>query len=468
MVRLTSKGCPVLSGRRAEAGLGDSDGATGTRAWSGAVAPNSTLAKQGEWGQDSQKGRGATSNPYTRRGEAVDQAAGRFAKYGPFGYQEVFFPAKEYARRLEALRARMAEADVDVLITFSPSNIAYVCGHFSTNLHDFQCLVVAQTRAPLMVLWYFELARFHASAVGATVEAYDTGEDPVAFLTEVLRRHCGPTERLGIDEGSASVSPGVIRRLAAALPEGRTRLVRGIVEPVRLIKSALELEKLREAARLTVIGVRAAMDTLGTGVCDRDATGAALRALYGAGSQFMAVDPYVCGGWRGGAPHSTATGHVLARGDSVFIEIGANYQRYTAPIMRTAAVGEPPPAVRDVHAIANECLDALITTMRPGVAASEVAAVGHRVVARIPSDIIFHYTFGYPVGINFPPTWLEESNFLLLENNHAPLLPGMVFHLPMSLRSYGRFGVGLSETVHVTDTGVEVLTNMPRTLIVKE
>jgi Xaa-Pro dipeptidase len=397
----------------------------------------------------------------------VDQAAGRFAKYGPFGHQEIFFPAEEYARRLEAVRARMAKAGVDTLITFSPSNITYLCGHFSTNLHDFQCLVVSQARAPLMVLWYFELARFHASAVGATVEAYDTGEDPVAFLTEALRRHGGPTERLGFDEGSASVSPAVIRRLAAALPEGRTRMVSGIVEPVRLVKSPLEVEKLREAARLTVIGVRAAIDALGDGICDRDVTGAALRALYGAGSQFMAVDPYVCGGWRGGAPHSIATGHVLARGDSVFIEIGANYQRYTAPIMRTAAVGEPPPAVRDTHAIANECLDALIATMRPGIAASEIAAVGRQVVARIPSDIIFHYTFGYPVGINFPPTWLEESNFLLLENNHAPLRPGMVFHLPMSLRSYGRFGIGLSETVHVTEIGVEVLTDMPRTLVTR-
>jgi Xaa-Pro dipeptidase len=397
----------------------------------------------------------------------VAQAAGRFAKYGPFGHREIFFPAEEYARRLEAVRTHMAEAGVDTLITFSPSNIAYLCGHFSTNLHDFQCLVVSQTRAPLMVLWYFELARFHASAVGATAEAYDTGEDPVAFLSEVLRRDCGPTECLGLDEGSASVSPAVIRRLAAALPEDRMRMVSGIVEPARLVKSSLEVEKLREAARLTVIGVRAAMDVLGDGVCDRDVTGAALRALYGAGSQFMAVDLYVCGGWRGGAPHSTATGHVLAGGDSVFIEIGANYQRYTAPIMRTAAIGEPPPAVRDTHAIANECLDALIATMRPGIPASEVAAVGRRVVARIPSDIIFHYTFGYPVGINFPPTWLEESNFLLLENNHAPLEPGMVFHLPMSLRSYGRFGIGLSETVHVIDTGVEVLTDMPRTLVTR-
>jgi Xaa-Pro dipeptidase len=403
-----------------------------------------------------------------RRGGVVHQATDRFARYGPFGHREVYFPAEEYTRRLGAVRARMAEAGVDTLVTFNPSNIAYLCGHFSTNLHDFQCLAVSQTRTPLMVLWYFELARFHASAVGATAEAYDTGEDPVAFLAGVLRRHCGPTERLGLDEGSASVSPGVIRRLAAALPEDRTRMVSGIVEPVRLIKSALEVDKLREAARLTVIGVRAAMEAIGHGGCDRDVTGAALRALYGAGSQFMAVDPYVCGGWRGGAPHSTATGHVLARGDSVFIEIGANHQRYTAPIMRTATVGEPPRAVREIHAIANDCLDALIATMRPGVAASEVAAVGRRVVARIPSDIIFHYTFGYPVGINFPPTWLEESNFLLLKDNHAPLQPGMVLHLPMSLRCYGRFGVGLSETVHVTDAGLEVLTDMPRTLVTRD
>jgi Xaa-Pro dipeptidase len=398
----------------------------------------------------------------------VDQASDRFASYGPFGHREIYFPADEYAWRVDAVRARIAEAGVDTLVTFNPSNIAYLCGHFSTNLHDFQCLVVAQTRAPLMVLWYFELARFHASALGAAAEAYDTGEDPVKFLAGVLRRHCAPTERLGIDEGSASVSPGVIRRLASALPEGRTCLVSGIVEPVRLIKSALEVDKLREAARLTRIGVQAAMEAIDDGVCDRDVTGAALRALYGAGSQFMAVDPYVCGGWRGGAPHSTATGHVLARGDSVFIEIGANHQRYTAPIMRTAVVGEPRPAVREIHAIATECLDAVIAAMRPGVAASEVAAAGRRVLAHIPAEIIFHYTFGYPVGINFPPTWLEESNFLLLKDNHAPLRPGMVFHLPMSLRSYGCFGIGLSETVHMTDAGVEILTDMPRTLVIKD
>lgn len=389
----------------------------------------------------------------------------RFANYGPFGKQEIYFTLAEYERRVDAVRTKMAERGVDTLITFSPSNIAYLCGHFSTNLHDFQCLIVSQTRRPMMVLWYFELARFHASSVGADAEAYDTGEDPIGFLTGLLGRN--GNERIGLDEGSASVAPLTIRNLLEALPRDRSALVSHIVEPVRLIKSPAELDTLRQAAKTTVTGVRAAMEAIGEGVCDRDVSAAATSALFHAGGQFMAVDPYICGGWRGGAPHSTATGHVFEKGDSVFIEIGANINRYTAPIMRTAAVGEPSEPVREAHSISAECLQALIEAMRPGVLASELAAIGRRIVGKIRPDIIFHYTFGYPVGINFPPSWLEESNFLLVKDNHEALRPGMVFHLPMSLRSYGRFGIGLSETVHVTDRGTEVLTDMPLDIVVK-
>ena len=80
----------------------------------------------------------------------------------------------------------------NTLVTFNPSNIAYVCGHFSTNLHDFQCLVVSQTRPPLMVLWYFELARFHASAVGAIGRGlrYGRGSGRVSGRGSAAA-HCG-------------------------------------------------------------------------------------------------------------------------------------------------------------------------------------------------------------------------------------------------------------------------------------
>ena len=41
----------------------------------------------------------------------------------------------------------------------------------------------------------------------------------------------------------------------------------------------------------------------------------------------------------------------------------------------------------------------------------------------------------------------------------------MVFHIPPALRIFQQCGVGMSETVLVTDRGCEVLTNFPRQLV---
>ena len=68
------------------------------------------------------------------------------------------------------------------------------------------------------------------------------------------------------------------------------------------------------------------------------------------------------------------------------------------------------------------------------------------------------------MGVGFPPSWLEETNFFIQSNNLRELQPGMVFHLPMMLRVLGEYGAGFSESVMITKTGVEILTKAPRKL----
>ena len=43
---------------------------------------------------------------------------------------------------------------------------------------------------------------------------------------------------------------------------------------------------------------------------------------------------------------------------------------------------------------------------------------------------------------------------------------GMMFHASTSLRRLGEFGVTVSETIAVTETGCEVLTQVPRQLAI--
>ena len=44
------------------------------------------------------------------------------------------------------------------------------------------------------------------------------------------------------------------------------------------------------------------------------------------------------------------------------------------------------------------------------------------------------------------------------------LQPGMTFHLPIAMRVPGRYGVSLSESVLVNETGCEPLADHPRRL----
>jgi Xaa-Pro dipeptidase len=87
-----------------------------------------------------------------------------------------------------------------------------------------------------------------------------------------------------------------------------------------------------------------------------------------------------------------------------------------------------------------------------------------RPIAPVEKDVVFHHNFGYPVGLGYPPSWIETLGYFLRANNPEPVEAGMVFHLPMSLRVAGQFGVCLSHTMLVTANGGVALTRTPARL----
>lgn len=375
--------------------------------------------------------------------------------------REVFFEADEYARRLAAVQSGMAEQGLDLLVTASPGNICYLAGYFSMNLLDLMFLAVPLEGPPIHYIWQFERGRSESSGVGAELMCWATGDDPVNFVVGDLRRRGLNKRRVTVDTGSSYTPFDVVQRLMSALDAEPSK---GLVETIRLVKSPAEHRLIREAAVMTDVGTKAALDALQTGVSDFQIAGAAYDALLAGHSDFFCTDPIICVGWRAGTPHSPRGGTRVEPGDPVFIELTGVRGRYVAPIMRTGVVGEPGPALRELAEHSDACLDALVGTIRAGVTGAEVAAAGHAALAPILDQITFHHLYGYPVGIGFPPSWIENPDFYLSADNHTPLVAGMVFHLPLMLRVLGQYGAGFSETVIVTDDGVEVMSELPRSL----
>jgi Xaa-Pro dipeptidase len=72
---------------------------------------------------------------------------------------------------------------------------------------------------------------------------------------------------------------------------------------------------------------------------------------------------------------------------------------------------------------------------------------------------------GYSIGISFAPDWGEGNILSLYRGVDVALEPGMVFHVPITLREYARFTVAVSETVVVTAGEPETLSTIPRALV---
>ncbi len=265
--------------------------------------------------------------------------------------------------------------------------------------------------------------------------------------------------RIGIEQ--SALAHDQYAKFVAALPDAKLVEGFGVVERVRLVKSDAEVALMREAAAITDKAFALGFAAVTDGRPDYEVAAAVTDGLYRNGSDLVCWGPIVAGGYRGGLAHSSHNGYRIQRGDTVFIEVTGQRKRYTAPLMRTAVLGKASARQRRIADAAAGAVAAILDAARPGVPACDIAAAGLKPLAPVLDGVIFHHNFGYPVGIGYPVSWIETLGFFLRSNNPEPVQSGMVFHLPMSLRVLGEFGICLSHTMLVTPDGGVSLTQSP-------
>jgi Xaa-Pro dipeptidase len=375
------------------------------------------------------------------------------------------FTTEEYRARLRRVQQEIAAAGLDALLCHTFASICYLTGLETIASYKYFVLLIPVQGEPTLLGQAFELHNAAASVWLEDCVGHALDEDPIAATRRLVAARGLGHARLGFEHTSFDLRGDTADRLKAALPGVCWMLVGGLIERVKVIKSPAEVAAVRRAARLTDLGMAAALNTIAAGRTDNEVAAAAYTAIIGAGGEYMCLDPIVTVGPRAGLPHSTHRRVTIAPGDTVFIEIGACLDRYTAPLMRTAVAGAPSPVVREAAAACRAANDTAIAALQPGVPACEVALAAERVWAGVLPGRIWHGIYAYSVGLSFPPKW-DDCPFTVRVTDEAPLCEGMVLHATTSLRQPGEWGVTFSETVVVTADGAERLTVSPRELVV--
>lgn len=369
-----------------------------------------------------------------------------------------FAPA-EYEMRLASVRQAMGDVGIDLLLLTDPGELCYLTGYTTFEV-SVQCVLLISAERTLLCVPAIEVGpAVYLSRVDTVLPyAWQAPESLAHELSQQLvAMGGGQAPRIGFNPWAGSLRPGLLSALRDFCGAASFVDAGHLLDRVRLVKSPAELAYLGESASITAGGLDAAAVVLREGVIDHEIASAGAGAMLAAGSEFMSMQPIVTTGARSGVIHTNHAGHSVAHGDIVFTEFGAVRWRYTAPMMRTAVVGRATAEMREFHDACLGVLEAVMTTARSGEPCSAAARAGEAAMAPVADRAFFSGVFGYPVGAAFPPSWVAGASFIAADN-HALLQDDMVFHLPICLRRPGEFGMGFSETVRITATGAQRIT----------
>ena len=376
---------------------------------------------------------------------------------------EAAFPKEELDRRVSRLQEGLVDKGIDLYMTSGPENIFYLTGQQTPGYYMFQCACVPRSGPPFLVLRGTETYNARFKTFVEDILGYGDGDEPGAFLAKVLKDRGWIGQRIAVDHNAWFLTVNLYRTLTAACGE----FLDGsdLVEPFRRVKSKLELESMEQAGKAAAAGMRAGLAAVHPGVTDNEVAAAVMNASILAGSEYMGMEPFVTSGRRSGVRHTTWGRHRVETGDILVIENAACYNRYHAALFRTAAVGTVPQLALDQYEVCMEGLEAAMTVAKPGATCADVHNAVQAVIDRSGYADGFRKRAGYSMGVSFGPDWGEGNIMSVFKTMNIELVPGMTFHLPISLRAYYQHTVAVSETIAITETGCRALSDVPRDLV---
>ena len=385
------------------------------------------------------------------------------------------FSRAEFADRLAKTRKAMATKGIDLLIVSDPSNMAWLTGYDGWSFYVHQAVIVPPDGEPI---WFGRgqdangakrtTYLDHANIVGYADHYVQSAErHPMDYLSEVLTRRNLGKMRTGVEMDNYWFSAAAFAALQKHLPNARFSDATALVNWQRAVKSPTEIDYMRKAARIVEAMHRRIIEKVEVGMrkCDLVAEiyDAGTRGVDGFGGDYPAIVPLLPSGADASAPHLTWDDKPMQVGEGTFFEIAGCYNRYHCPLSRTVFLGKPNQAFLDAEKATLEGMEAGLEKARPGNTCEDIANAFFAVLKRY--GIVKDNRTGYPIGVSYPPDWGERT-MSLRPGDRTELKPGMTFHFMTGLW-LETMGLEITESILITESGVECLANVPRKLFVK-
>ena len=384
------------------------------------------------------------------------KATGRFVWPDELG-----FPAGDFLAHIRFVQANLARRSLQGALIFDPENMYWLTGFQTIGYFTFQGMYIPAEGLPTVITRVVNRDMAMAlPTIGDVVAVKDT-EDHCTQLIGFLKGL--GSAKIGLDTLSRHLNVSDYRRLIDAGIQFDDW--DGVIQSQRIIKTPAQIEKMRHAARALESGMDSAIKTIAPGRTDNDLAAALYHGSIAAGSVYIGHPPMVVNGPRSELCFALWKRKTIKHGDVVLLEGGACVDRYHVMMARSAVVGKP----SDEHKATADALIGILETaievIKPGETAGEIDRRCRESIKKLDLDKFYKSRLAYGIGIAFPPNWAEGHIYSIRPDDPLIIEENMTFHVIPTMFREG-FGMAISDSVRVTSTGCEVLTQYPRDLVI--
>ncbi len=352
---------------------------------------------------------------------------------------------QEMDRRYSAIRDWMRRREVDCLIAsgrsdyFNRGNIRYLTGLGNGGY----CIVPFEGTPVLLVGRKIEL--YYRKEV--PLDVIEAGNPVETVGREIARFDKG--NKLGIIGFDQALDP--LYKYIEEKYQGRLVDATEIFEPLRLIKSDEEIEKIRISCWIADRVFHMLREMVRPDLSDFEIYGAVKHMIYNHGCEYS-MDLLDANGATMNMKFNPVGDRLSAAG-TLFMEITPAYDGYYGQLPVTIPVVNPPAYIRKMAQAWVRAQEAGAALLRPGTKISELYHIMRKSV--LESGYLYPFRPGHALGLDAIDFWS------ITETNDTVLQPRMTLAVhPPIVKELGGDGFGAGYTYLITETGAEKLSQV--------
>jgi Xaa-Pro aminopeptidase/Xaa-Pro dipeptidase len=361
--------------------------------------------------------------------------------------------------KINKIRKQVLTQAQSAVLIFSDINIRYL-SNFSG--HAATILITNNINYLITDYRYFEQAKEQAGHEQKHFKVIcrdRANQSLTALIVELLNQENSQTLFFESEHINVAQWQDMVKQIEQLSQVKSTLPLTGTVEKHRMIKSAVEIANIKQAANIGDQALANILPLIKAGITERELANELDNQMAKLGSEELSFATILGFGERSALPHGIPSNRALKQGDLILIDFGAVVNGYRSDMTRTFVFGKADAKQQHIYQLVKNAQQSAIDALTEGVSGDYLYQQSANILLNSDYKNYAGEGLGHGVGLQ-----LHEQPFLG-PGCKTTIEQGCVITIEPGIYIPDWGGVRIEDDVVLTEHGLEILTQAPKALI---